>query len=90
VDDKAVGHHPVLCFASVNVELNLETFHTQQVPVITAPLPVDPGAKYPPGTFPYFKGMSDRITYVVLPNTMDLSLLCVILLFEQKIPLINF
>jgi hypothetical protein len=62
VDDKAVGHHPVLCFASVNVELNLETFHTQQVPVITAPLPVDPGAKYPPGTFPYFKGMSDRIT----------------------------
>jgi hypothetical protein len=69
VDDKAVGHHPVLCFASVNVELNLETFHTQQVPVITAPLPVDQGAKYPPGTFPYFKGMSDRITYVVLLTT---------------------
>lgn len=31
------------------------------VPVITAPISVDPSAEYPDGYFPYFKGLSDRI-----------------------------
>ncbi|KAJ7289937.1 hypothetical protein O6H91_Y303200 [Diphasiastrum complanatum] len=31
------------------------------VPVITAPLSVDPSSQYKPGTFPHFKGLSDRI-----------------------------
>ena len=35
-----------------------------QIPVLTAPLPVDPKCKYPPGSFPYFSHFEEKISLV--------------------------